>query len=104
MKRHDPTRYRILERRERLALAAAALTASGSLACALIVLFGTASPDVWLAPTGEVTEDLRRCDDLATRQAQQHCKQALVSSRLDAAKRPTRTVQRPASNASRPGA
>jgi len=34
MKRHDPTRYRILERRERLALAAAALTASGSLACA----------------------------------------------------------------------
>jgi hypothetical protein len=104
MKWHDPARYRILDRRERRAIAAVALTASSSLVCALIVLFESASPDVWLTPTSDVVEDLRRCDEMATRQAQQQCKQTLVESRLEAPKRSTHTARRPAPGASRPGA
>jgi hypothetical protein len=86
------THYRILSRRERLAIAAAALTASGSLVCSLILVFDDASPSTWIAPTQEVVESLDHCDHLAARDAREQCKRALAAAKLNTLNRPTQTA------------
>ena len=85
--------YRILNRREALAIAAAAATASGSVVCSIILLFADASPDTWITPTQDVVESLQRCDQLAARDAREHCKRELAAARLSTLKRPTQTAR-----------
>jgi hypothetical protein len=86
--------YRILGRREGLAIAAAALTASGSVVCSLILVFDDASPGTWITPTHEVVESLDHCDHLAARDAREQCKRALAAARLSTLSRPTQTAKR----------
>lgn len=86
--------YRILSRRERLAITAAALTAACSVVCSLILVFEGASPNTWITPTQEVEEGLDRCDHLAARDARDQCKRALAAAKLNALSRPTQTARR----------
>lgn len=76
-----------------LAIAAAALTASGSVVCSLILMFEGASPDTWITPPQEVVESLR-CDRLAARDVRMQCKRALAAAKLNSLSRPTQTARR----------
>jgi hypothetical protein len=88
------THYRILSRRERLAIVAAALTASGSVVCSLILVFDDAAPGTWITPTQEVAEGLDHCDHLAARDSREQCKRALAAAKLNTLNRPTQTAKR----------
>ena len=88
------THYRILNRPEGLAIAAAALTASSSVVCSLIVVFAGTSPDTWVTPTETVAERLDRCDHLSTRDAREQCRRELAAARLNTLNRPAQTAHR----------
>jgi len=73
---------------ERLAVALAALTASGGIVAALILTFLGASPAEWLVPESDLSERLAQCDRISERHAREQCKKDIVTARLEANKRP----------------
>ena len=83
---HQPRH--LLSARERLAAALAALTASGSIAAALVLIFLDASPAGWLTPEPDLSELLAQCEQLSERVAREQCKRDIVTARLEAHKRP----------------
>src|SRR5262245_59586387 len=87
-----PPRH-LLEPSERLAAALAALTASGSIAAALVVVFLDASSAVWLVPEPDVAESLALCDRESVREAREQCKRDVVAAHLEAHKRPVLMTQ-----------
>src|SRR5262245_43707369 len=87
-----PPRH-LLEPSERLAAALAALTASGSIAAALVVVFLDASSAVWPVPEPDVAESLALCDRESVREAPGQCKRDVVAAHLEAHKRPVLMTQ-----------
>ena len=73
---------------ERLAVALAALTASGGIVGALVLIFLGASPAEWLVPESDLSERLAQCERLSDRHAREQCKKDIVTARLEANKRP----------------
>ena len=84
----------LLAPRERLAASLAALTASVSIAAALVLIFLDASPAVWLVPEPDLSERLAQCERLSARQAREQCKQDVATARLEAYKRPVVVTRR----------
>ncbi|HEY2978268.1 MAG TPA: hypothetical protein VGJ35_09880 [Burkholderiaceae bacterium] len=78
---------------ERLAVALAALTASGGIVAALILTFLGASPAEWLVPESDLSERLAQCEPISERQAREQCKQDVLTARLEANKRPVVVTQ-----------
>jgi len=88
---HQPRH--LLAPRERLAVAIAALTASGGIAAVLVLTFLDASPAVWLMPEPDLSDLLAQCEHLSERVAREQCKRDIVTARLEAHKRPVVVTQ-----------
>jgi hypothetical protein len=78
----------------RAAAAAGALVATTSICAAMLLSFHNAAPEQWLAPSPELMEAAAGCELLATREARDGCKQALVTAGLEVLKQPVRVAQR----------
>lgn len=84
----DAFRTAPLPRRQRVAAIVAAVTVSGAIVSTVLLSFGTAAPEVWLAPTPEVMELASGCDRQPTRAARDRCKQQIVTARLARERQP----------------
>lgn len=78
----------------RVAAVVLAVTTTAAIAGALVLGFGSGSPEQWLTPTTEVLAQAQACDRLRARDARQHCKQQLVANALAARGQTTRLAGR----------
>lgn len=76
--------FQIVNRRERAACAAAALTCFAGILGALMLCFNSGSPDTWLLPTPDLTASMARCEEQRSRSAQTQCKKRVVAMTLAA--------------------
>jgi hypothetical protein len=89
----DTLRSPPLPRRQRIAAIVAAVAVSGAIVSTIVLSFGTASPDVWLAPTPEVMELASGCDRQPTRAERDRCKQQIVTARLARERQPVAVAE-----------
>lgn len=88
------SRLGLLDRRQRLAALAAALTVATSLAGAMVLGFHGASHDRWLLPTPELMAMVSACAQQPTRELRKLCQQQGVAEHLAQHKQPLRLAQR----------
>lgn len=75
-----PVPFRPINNRDRAMAALAALTATTSIACALVLSFDSATPDQLLTPSPALMAEVAQCGLQASRAAQSKCKQQVIAA------------------------
>lgn len=98
----DTFRSAPLPRHQRIAAIVAAVAVSGAIVSTVLLTFGTAAPEVWLAPTPEVMELASGCDRQPTRAERDCCKQQIVTARLARERQPVAVAEAKQDASNRP--